>query len=53
MIINKGQPSFEERPGQNLGKMYAQNVVSLGIMRTSLKGEEHDVIVGREPDDLI
>ena len=53
MIINKGQPSFEERPGQNLVKMYAKNVASLGIICTSLEGEEHNVIVGRKPDDLI
>ena len=53
MIINKGQPSFEERSGQNLVKMYAQNVASLNIMRTSLEGEEHNIIMGREPDDLI
>ena len=53
MIINKGQPSFEEWPGHNLVKMYAQNVASLGIMRTNLKGEERNVIVGRKSDDLI
>ena len=53
MIINKGQPSYEERSGQNLVKIYAQNVASLGIMRTSLKGEERNVILDRKSDDLI
>ena len=53
MIINKGQPSFEERSGQNLVKMYAQNFASMGIIRTSLEGEEHNITVGRKPDDLM